>query len=83
MERLSLRPHRWDHFPAWVGNRWRWTTACPFCGLKFEWARRRQICLGVVGELLLAGEKVPKQWARDFDERRRVSRRAWRTKAKR
>lgn len=80
---FKLERHEWRYFPWWTGQRWLWTTACAQCGLKYERTRWKQICLGVIGELLLAGEKVPARWRHDFPERVRLAHRAWKTKGKR
>ena len=82
MERLNLRPHPWEWWWVRNGTRWHEILACPMCGAKYEhhW-QLGQICLGIIGELMLAGEKVPTRWSHDFDERRRLGRRAWRKKA--
>ena len=80
---LSLHRHRFEFWWAWTGGRWRQVDACADCGLKFEAWRFRQICLGVLGELMLAGEKIPTRWTPHFPERVRVSRRALKTNKQR
>ena len=80
---LSLRPHAFECWWTRFGGRWRWVTGCAHCGLRWAWFREKQTCLGVLGELMLAGEKIPPRWRHNFDERRRIARRAWKTKAKR
>ena len=81
-QRLALGRHVWRSWPVLSGGRWRWPTACEQCGLKWEFYRHRQICLGVLGELMLAGEKVPKRWTKNFSERVRVARRAMKPRKK-
>ena len=81
-ETLSLRPHRWKSWCGWMGDRWRWVYACWECGVKYEPYIFRQTCLGVVGELMLAHERVPSRWTKNFPDRVRVSRRAWKPKKK-
>ena len=80
---LSLRGHAfarwWTHF----GGTWRWVDGCEHCGRKYEgWWQMEQICLGALGELMLAGEKIPPRWRANFEARRRLGRRAWKTKTK-
>ena len=83
MQRLSLRPHKFEWYHWWTGQRWNQVFACTECGIRYEgWWHADQICLGVIGELMLAKEEVPKQWTQDFEERRRLARRAWRAKHK-
>ena len=80
---FSLRAHRFDWWWTYFGGRWRWVCGCTECGLKWEHYREKQLCLGVIGELMLAGEKVPARWTHNFAERVRVARRAWKAKSER
>lgn len=79
-EALSLRPHLWKGWAMWTGRRWLWVFACEGCGLKYEGFRENQICVGVLGELMLAHEKIPARWRHNFNERMRLGRRAWKPK---
>ena len=70
----ALHQHCWGWYR---GRAWtKWVRACEDCGALLRRDNAHDLCLGIVGELLLDPDetsRVPVRWRENWEERRRLA----------